>query len=708
MSDNKNYLSLIDGLKDLATPDSVILNAEDSLSELDIFKAAAIRIQKILPLTAYSFLIVDDDFDFQPYLYEPEDLADSIKTSLDYWIDSGIFSWALNQNRALIHKENGLEGTAIFHSITSGGHVAGMFVGFVKDENLINEGNLSLLSVALMNCGKSLEAFNLNAALKRHNENLEFLVQERTRELAFAKEIAEKDAYDKSAFLSTMSHEIRTPMNGVIGMAQILSNTTLNTDQRKYVDTITESGLALTNLINDILDFSKIEAGKLELDPTAFSLTELCKNTILLFSSQLKNKKIKLELAVPADEKHYIFGDHGRMRQILNNLVSNAVKFTQRGFVTIQIVHHDKGDTRHLYIAVIDSGIGIDPEAQKKLFKPFSQSGASIAHKHGGTGLGLSICKKLVELMGGKIGVTSQYGKGATFWIELAFDRASPELVDEALNEKSNIANDTPLSGKVLIVEDNETNQQVIQLMLTALGLTSIIANNGLEALDLLENHEIDLILMDCQMPVLNGFETTKRICDSYEKDKRPPIIALTANAFTSDVDKCLEAGMDDFMSKPIDQKTLTTMLAKWLPTAELNVTEASSSSQVEDALPAPTAETNEEDLSRDEYIDMEVVNRLLSLSPEAFQPIKASFLQNTEKRLGELQEAYSAQDSAQVQLISHSLKGSCATFGAKKMAHYAAQIEQAVKDDALDSINDNLKVLTASFQLTQTYLNEL
>ena len=693
-NNNSHYLALLDGLKDLAAPDNVILGSEDSLSQLDIFQASAIRIKKLFPLTSYAFLLENDDYEFAIFSHYPEDADKTIQANIDHWIDKDIFSWALNQNRAVIEHNTVNESIAVLHSITAHNRPVGMFIGFVNNEDCLSEGNLTLLSVILLNCGKSLEAFDLNAELKSHNENLEQMVKTRTKELETAKDKAEKNAIEKTTFLSTMSHEIRTPMNGVIGMAQILANTQLNPEQKKYVSTITDSGIALTRLINDILDLTKLDAGKLDLHLVPFSLTKLCKEIILLFSAQTKEKDFDIELTIPEDEPHYVIGDQGRLRQILNNLVNNAIKFTTKGSIKIQVYHYDSGNNRLFRLEVTDTGTGITPEAQQRLFKPFSQSDSGIANTHGGTGLGLSICKRLVELMGGDIGVNSEFGEGSTFWIKLKLEKATTEAIQGKIDQQSNDEEVAvkSIKGKVLVAEDNETNQEVITLMLTPLGLDIDIANNGQEAVDALENNSYDFIFMDCQMPVLNGIEATKRICELYDKPQRPPIIALTANAFSSDRENCFKAGMDDFLPKPIEQKSLVNMLVKWLPEESITI-DISGGDDEESASPSE---------AKHSPVDDSVIQKLVSLSPEKFAAIKDNFLNNTKNKLDSLQEAYSTNDIQQVVLIAHSLKGGCATFGAIEMSKIAANLEQAAKAEDMEKIRVSIPVLIDSFEETE------
>ncbi len=697
-----HYLELLDSLADLATPDNVLIDNGDTPSIADIFQATAIRIKKLFPLSAYAFLLENDEYEFPIHSHCPEHALHTLQSSIDAWIESGSFSWALNNNRAHIQQDDESSPAALLHSINSRGHAIGMFIGHLANQTEIDEGRLALLSVILMSCGKDLEAYKLNVELKKNNDNLEQLVKKRTQQLEKERDRAENNAINKSRFLSTMSHEIRTPMNGIIGMAQVLLNTELNDKQKKYVSTISESGLALTSLINDILDYNKIDAGKLELNNSIFSLQELCNDIVLLFSTHKKNNDVDIQVSGLADDPHYVIGDQGRIRQIINNLLSNAIKFTEKGIIQITLRHQDIGEKRHLHIAVSDTGVGISAEAQKRLFKPFSQTNTSIANQYGGTGLGLSICKKLVELMNGHIGVSSRPNKGSIFWFEINLERPSIETIKKikAKRPVTEQEGQVTFSGKILVAEDNQINQDVIQLMLTPLGLDIHFANNGLEALEALENNSYDLILMDCQMPRLGGIEATKRICEKYDKSQRPPIIALTANAFASDKALCTQAGMDDFLSKPIDYDTLVSTLSQWLPAHHATPSHAPNTEKKD--MSNTTLPTNNDD------IDSTVIGKLTSLSPSTFDTLKSNFINNTTNKVCELETAISAQDYEKIEFLAHSLKGSCATFGAKKVASISAQMEQSAKHCEMEKIESDLPHLTESIDQLKEYFNTI
>ena len=365
-------------------------------------------------------------------------------------------------------------------------------------------------------------------------------------ELTEAKEGAEAGARAKSAFLATMSHEIRTPLNGVLGVAALLRQTKLTTEQAEYVRIIMESGDALLTVINDILDFSKLEAGMMEVDRTPTRLRESATAVLELVRATAASKGLNLSLQLDSNIPEQILIDAKRVRQVLLNLISNAVKFTPKGSVTLKITTGLSGNIR---FEIRDTGIGISPEGQKRLFKEFSQVDGSIDRQFGGTGLGLAICKKIVGVMQGTIGVESREGAGSCFWFEIpaqAYDAAPESVADQ---QETRLPD---RSCHILVVEDMPTNQLVARKMLENMGHTVDIAANGLQALELARTKDYDLIFMDMQMPVMNGLDATRRLRRYGGRFETVPIIAMTANASTSDEDECRAAGMNDFISKPI------------------------------------------------------------------------------------------------------------------------------------------------------------
>lgn len=406
---------------------------------------------------------------------------------------------------------------------------------------------------------KSLALYHANQSLQQLATGLERLVSERTAELQTALERAEASTRAKSEFLAMMSHEIRTPMNGILGMTQLLDMTSLTEEQRSYLSTVRSSGDALLVLINDILDFSKIEAGKLDLENKSFQLERALASTVALYKPLADRKQLQLSLKLAPDLPAYVSGDRTRMRQIISNLLSNAIKFTERGNVSLEVRVLDRDEQGvRLGMAVRDSGIGIPPDRLDRLFHAFSQVDASTTRRYGGTGLGLAISSRLCEAMGGDIRVESRDGEGSIFrfHIRLGLGQAMQDTVPASLAPMRG----ADASTRVLVVDDDLINRTLALAMLGKLGLHAHSVKDGHEAVAEVAREHYDIVLMDMQMPGMDGVEATQAI-RRLHLAQQPCIIALTANAYESDRERCLDAGMNDFLSKPFRLDALRTKL---------------------------------------------------------------------------------------------------------------------------------------------------
>lgn len=430
------------------------------------------------------------------------------------------------------------------------------------ERRIVRERNARLEAEQLLR-EKAMELYAANERLHEVLRDLEQQVLSRTENLRVALEEAKRANSVKSEFLAMISHEIRTPMNAIHGMSQLLEESGLSEEHQSMNQLILKSSNALISIVNDLLDLSKIEAGKLELEEVSFQLQDTVDGVVDIYNHRAKRKSMKLVTTYGESVSGDYRGDPGRIRQVLINLVDNAIKYAGRGTVTITVEHAGTRDNREvLRFSVIDEGDGIPEQMRSRLFQKFDRMGRMQAHDTEGAGLGLALCKQLAELMMGNIGAENNEGGGTRFWFTvplepLKLEASSPELGDQTPVELEQ----RPL--RILVAEDNPANQMVIRMMLQKLGHTVEGANNGQEAIDALEIAPFDLILMDMQMPVLDGIETTRKIINGKGRAAKTPIVALTANAMDEDRQRCFDAGMVGFISKPVSRDALILALAR-------------------------------------------------------------------------------------------------------------------------------------------------
>ncbi len=541
--------------------------------------------------------------------------------------------------------------------------------------------------------------------LKAENKRL------RASNKALRQQVAQADeaSQAKSDFLAMISHEYRTPMNGVIGIADLLLDTKLTSKQRKYTELIYSSARDLLTLINSILDFSKLEADRLDIEKEEFNLDELIIEVMSLYAIEGARKGLDVHYEGSADLNVNYIGDKNRLRQVLVNLIGNGIKFTESGFVILKAEKKELGNRHLIHFTIEDSGSGIPPEKQQELFLPFSQLDTSSTRRFGGTGLGLAICKKLAELMGGEIGVESTPGKGSLFWFTVELEPSENRRLlveDEEKNIKDTVHDEEVKSTlRILIVEDDATNRLVLEGMLENTDVTHVFANNGREAIDKWKESFFDLILMDCQMPIMNGYEATAAILALQKESsskKKPVIVALTADVTRQARQRCREVGMDAYLEKPIDLDKLSDVICRLIPGADKSlfpqhpkrkkgVNENSSKQrQVENGL-----------------ISMRTLERLQQNIGD-IQPVLRVFLDRLPKMLDTLKKESAAENIQAVMEVAHKLKGSCGQFGAVKLARLCAEVGKRGGSGNLYAMDELIGRLERTALQTEAFFQDM
>lgn len=646
------------------------------------------------------FLFTDDLMDIKLRYAHPHDLRDEAQEEVELQIENGTFAWAVQQNTPVIVQPLRVkkDRQVLFHSLSTKNRVLGIFFGqLAVRRDRIYQQTLDLFSIALSNMSLGMENAILYHEVKAHNILLEKQVKEKTRQLKEAKEYAEAASRAKSEFLANMSHEIRTPMNSIIGFGDMLSKTHLDDEQNEFVDSMRTSGHSLLNLIDDILDFSRIESGKLDLEEIDFDLSMTIDSIIHTMAPGAKQKGLEIIGYLSPDVIPFVNGDPERLKQILVNLIGNAIKFTEKGKVVLECKRisekeDDSAKGQTLLFSVRDTGMGIPEDKQELIFESFRQADGRTTRKYGGTGLGLSISSQLVRMMGGKLHLKSPPDgetSGSEFYFSISLAMGKGKKVKEGEEPVTRYqVQETKRRYKMLLVEDTPLNIKLVTKLLTPLGHTVVVAENGKLAVDAVKRESFDVVLMDVQMPVMDGLEATKEIRkwesgnNQQSSIQRVPIVAMTAYAVKGDKEKCLEAGMDGYISKPIKIKEIMPAIKSIIEKKSGSCPETED--PVQKDIPATIAGINiEEALER------------FDGNKELYREILNEFSKGNDNTIHEIRDAVARKDMILARRLVHTLKGTAASISANTVRAAAIEFEKAIKQEApdgVDSLIDNLE----------------
>ncbi len=647
---------------------------DDSFTEEELLRQAAQRLRSFVRFRTTAFYIVSEDgLDFDCRYCDPNDALPWVEREKDILVEDGTVSWCIDRNRSVTVTASDGATPILLHAIISQNRSMGLFLGVPGgDEREILDVSFAFLTVILGATAGLLQNAELYRTISRLNGELEGKIL-RLEESERALEDANRS---KDSFLANISHEIRTPMNGIIGMGSLLSQTSLDENQADMTRTILFESEQMMRLLNDLLDISKIEAGRLDFEQIPFDLRELLRNLRATYGRMAESKGLAFVMETDPLLPGSLVGDAGRVRQVFANLLGNAVKFTRQGSVSLRVALLSRTVDRCRILArITDTGIGIPSETIERLFQPFTQADASTSRLYGGSGLGLAISRRLVGMMGGRIEVESDPGEGSTFRFTLDLPVPDAQPGEDVREGDDAVASREELSGlRVLVAEDNATNRRIIAALLEKLGVAADMAENGQETLDSLARERYDMVLMDVQMPGMDGLETTRRIRAGEEAGARIPIVAMTANAMKGDREACLAAGMDEYLSKPIDPaelRRIMTFAARGGPDA---------------SRPAPE-EDDEKPIARTDVFDRASLLERVIWDEELCSRVVETFLDDGKKLVSQFVDAAERGDSFSAKIAAHTLRGAAANVAAGNLASLAFRAEETASEGDPDRL---------------------
>ncbi len=700
---NRRYVAI---LEQLASSSDFQADLAGASGATGIFRITLDQISRLVKFDLAGMMAAIDDGSFDLVSVSDEEREPELHAAIDQAITDGNFAWALNRNQAVMVPVEGNQ-TLFLQSVTTRSRIHGMFTGLMPGHAAhIDAPSLNAFSIMLNAAAYAIDSVTLRHLLREHMATLEQRVEERTHELAAAREKAEAASRAKGDFLANMSHELRTPMNGVIGMAELLLEGGLTPAQQcKYLTAILNSAENLTGIINDILDLSKAEAGKFDLIHAPFLFRKGLEQGLYPLQIKIEQKGLTFKILVADDVPDRLIGDNCKLRQILINLVGNALKFSSQGQITVMVRVESKSPQGYmLHFCVADQGVGIPPEALDRIFDTFEQADQTTTKKFGGTGLGLAICRKLSELMGGRIWVESKANVGSRFHFTALFTEASADIVikDESSAKPSQADITLPDELKVLLVDDVEVNRELVKAILGRYNYEVTEVENGQEAVAAFAADRFDIVLMDVQMPEMDGYQATAALRKLEQESglEATPIVAMTAYAGADDRDRCLASGMDNYLSKPVKPAQLLEMIHQYYPGDTTTGQQVYSGSSIaESAFESTVPDASDADLSDelpDEipiYAKDDLLERLGG-SAELIPRFMQLFHDGLAKSLPALEEAITSGEPDKIRVAAHAIKGSAANIGAMQVREVAAAIELAARSGVTDNSAADLQEL--------------